>query len=202
MGHTTHDGGFAPLPNLTPSLKSKAAPARSPIRTVPFPPTDPSAKPMGYTSPTSPGGREASLAWPLKQGFLEQAEDNRLVSDRAGDRRLNTSCKIPTSHRQEVRDVRIGDGSVRDPSKVRSVSRSYKEVASGSGLGPDRRLPSIPLPGQQQPGSSSDHKILTGAPDITLDINRDITPYESQVVDSAHQSSIGGCYRLSPTRLR
>ena len=26
---------------------------------------------------------------------------------------------------------------------------------------------------------SSGHKILTGAPDITLDINRDITPYES-----------------------
>ena len=170
VGHTTHDGGFAPLPSLTPSLKSKAAPAKSPVRTVPFPPTDPSAKPMGYTSPTSPGGREANLAWPLKQGFLEHAEDNRIAMDRAGDRRLNTSCKIPTSLRPEVRDVRIGDGSVRDPSKVRSVSRSYKEVASGSGLGPEhrlgseRRLPSIQLPGQQQPGSSSDHKILTGVP--------------------------------------
>ena len=94
-------------------------------------------------------------------------------------RRINTSCKIPAVHRQETRDVRIGDGSVRDPSKVRSVSRSYKEAASGSGLGPDRRLPSVSLPGQQQPGSSSGFKIQTGAPDIKLDINRDITPYES-----------------------
>ena len=36
VGHTTHDGGFAPVPSLTPSLK--APPARSPIRTVAFPP--------------------------------------------------------------------------------------------------------------------------------------------------------------------
>ena len=167
VGFTTHDGGFAPVPSLTPSLK--APPARSPIRTVPFPPANPNINPMGYTSPTSPGEREMSVVWPLKQSFLDQA----------GDRRLNTSCKIPAVHRQETRDVRIGDGSVRDPSKVRSVSRSYKEAASGSGLGPDRRLPSVSLPGQQQPGSSSGFKIQTGAPDIKLGINRDITPYES-----------------------
>ena len=92
VGFTTHDGGFkAPVPDLTPMHKAPMV-ARSPVRSVPFPPTDPSANPMGYTSPTSPGGREASLVWPLKQNFLEQAEDNRLVSDKAGDRRRNPSC--------------------------------------------------------------------------------------------------------------
>ena len=122
VGHTTHDGAFAPIPSLTPGTKAKATPAKSPVRMVPFPPTDPSAKPMGYTSPTSPGGREAELEWPMKQGFLDHAEGNRIAMDRAGDRKLNQSCKIPTSLRQEVRDVRIGDGSVRDPSKNRSIS--------------------------------------------------------------------------------
>ena len=109
VGFATHDGGFkAPVPDLTPM--HKAPTARSPIRYVPFPPTDPSTNPMGFTSPTSPGGRETSFVWPLKQSFLEQTEDRRLVKDLTGDRRLNPSCKIPTAHRQEVRDVRIGDG--------------------------------------------------------------------------------------------
>ena len=148
VGHTTQSGGFAPLPSLTPSLK--APPAKSPIRTMAFPPVNPNINnPAGYTSPTSPGDREKSVTWPLKPSFLDRAIE--------GGRRVNTSCKIP-AQRQGTRDFRIGDGSVRDPSKGRSTSKNYKEAASGSGLGPDRRLlPSVTLPGQQQqPGSSTD----------------------------------------------
>ena len=44
---------------------------------------------------------------------------------------------------------------------------------------PNRRLPSVALPGQSEQPSSSGFKMQTGAPDIKLCTTRDITTDES-----------------------
>ena len=169
VGFTNQTGGFTTIPSLTPSVKTPP-PAKSLIRTIAFPPENPNINhPQGYTSPTSPGGREKSNAWPMSQNFLDRAIEE--------GRKVNASCKNPVQQ-QRTKDVRIGDGSVLNPAKSRSISKSYREAASGSGLDPGRRLPNVALPGQQ-PGSSSDFKIRTDAPDIKLTTPRDITQDES-----------------------
>ena len=167
IGFTTQNGGYASLPMLTPSVKTP--PPTSPIRTVSFPPMDPNTNnPKGYTSPTSPGGRE-NTTWPRSQSFLDRALE---------ERRTNTSCKIPIQQ-QGTRDFRVGDGSVLNPTQDRSTSKSYREVTTGQGPDLNRRLPNVALPGQSEQPSASGFKVDTGAPDIKLNTNRDITPDES-----------------------
>ena len=155
IGHTKDDGKFAPLPELTARVRT---PPSSLTRTKPFPPDR--NVPKGYTSPTSPGGHE-NTAWPKSQNFLDRAAD---------ERRVNTSCKIH-AQRQATRDVRIGDGSVLPPAR----SKSYRDVAKGGDL--NRRLPNVALPGQSS-SSNAGLVVQTGAPDIILDTNRDITADE------------------------
>eukprot|EP00919_Chromeraceae_sp_WS-2016_P019593 GHVR01046686.1.p1 GENE.GHVR01046686.1~~GHVR01046686.1.p1 ORF type:complete len:271 (-),score=26.56 GHVR01046686.1:46-858(-) len=80
--------------------------------------------------------------------------------------------KIPC----DVKDVRIGDGSVLPLAHARS--KSYRDVAMAQGGDHGRSLPKVALPGQA--GSSFDgQRIVTDVPDIKPDVNRDITPYES-----------------------
>ena len=91
-----------------------------------------------------------------------------------------------------------------NPTQGRSTSRSYKEAAMDQGPGPGRRLPSVALPGQaEQPGSSS-YKMQTGAPDIKLCTNRDITPDESSAwiprIEQASKSVTNFLRHGSPER--
>ena len=116
------------------------------------------------TSPTSPGGHE-NTRWPKSQSFLDRATD---------ERRINASCKIP-SHQQGAREHRIGDGSVLPHSaQDRNVSKSYRDVTTGQGADPNRRLPNVALPGQSS--SSTGLQVNTGAPGFILNTSRDITP--------------------------
>ena len=163
IGFSKEKGGFAPLPTLTPKVKSP--PPSSPTRTVSFLPDPNTNVPKGYTSPTSPGGHE-NTTWPKSQSFLDRAID---------ERRTNTSCKIP-SQQQGTRYYRVGDGSVLNPSaQDRNVSKSYREVTKCQGTDPNRRLPNVALPGQSERPSSSGLQVNTGAPDIIRNTSRDIT---------------------------
>ena len=178
IGFTKDNGEFAPLPTLT--AKVKAPPPSSPTRTKSLPPEPNTSVPKGYISPSSPGG-DVNTMWPKSQSFLDRAAD---------ERRINTSCKIP-SHQQRARDHRIGDGSVLLPStQDRPVSKSYRDVTTGQGVDPNRRLPNVALPGQSS--SSSGFQVNTMAPDIVLHTNRDITADESSAwiprIDQASKS--------------
>ena len=172
IGYTKENGGYAPLPMLTPNVKSP--PPSSPIRTVSFPP-DPSV-PKGYTSPTSPGGHE-NTTWPKSQSFLDRVID---------ERRTNTSCKI-LSQQQGTRDFRIGDGSVLNPAQDRSVSKSYRDVTTGQGSDPNRRLPNVALPGQSERPSSSGFTVHTGARSLLNLILAETSP-RKRVVRGFHAS--------------
>ena len=99
--------------------------------------------------------------------------------------------KIPC----DTKEVRIGGGSVLPPAHARS--KSYRDVAMAQGGDHGRSLPKVALPGQA--GSSFDgQRIVTGVPGIELDVNRDVTPYET----SAWVLRINGVSRFVTTYLR
>ena len=78
-----------------------------------------------------------------------------------------------------MKDVRIGDGSVRPPN---ARSPSYKEIVfSGPGTSDTERrrgLPQVNLPGQA--GSGSTVPINFSAADVKLDLNRPVDPRDDE----------------------
>ena len=175
IGYVKDDGTLAPLPTLKPKVKTPGPPL-SPTRTIPFPPGPDPNDPQGVISPTSPGGNEL-MKWPMSHKWLETAGPARGIN------------KIPN----DKRDVVVGDGSVLPPTR----SKSYRDAAraamgKGGGKGGDqgRSLPEVALPGRSS-SSSGGQKIVTDAPDIKLDVLRDITEYESNawLPDRINQAS-------------
>ena len=155
VGYIKADGTLAPLPTLTPKTKAPGPPS-SPKRLNRFPPgTDPN-DPSGIISPTSPVGKE-TMNWPKAQ------------KPTGSGRGIN---KIPC----DTKDVRIGDCSVLPPAHARS--KGYRDVAMAQGVGHGRSLPKVALPGQAS-SSFDGQRIVTGVPDIKLDVRCGITPYES-----------------------
>ena len=155
IGLIKADGTWEPHPTLTP--KAKAAPPLSPKTMNRFPPgTDPNDA-RGIISPTSPHQTEP-MNWPMvkrPEGFSKGSREN----------------KIPC----QVKDVRIGDGSVLPPAHARS--KSYRDVATASGSGASgsglrRGLPQVNLPGQACPGPAG--PIKTSVEDIKLNPNHPI----------------------------
>ena len=157
IGTVKAEGSYDPHPKLTP--KAKAAPPISPEtiqRLNRFPPgTDPNDA-KGIISPISPHQQEP-MNWPLAhkpEGFGKGSRGSKIPCD--------------------VRDVRIGDGSVLPPPHARFPS--YRDVAAASsGLGLSmaerkRGLPQVSLPGQAGPGPTG--PIETSVEDIKLNPNR------------------------------
>ena len=101
------------------------------------------------------------MNWPKSHKWLETAGQARGI---------NT---IPN----DQRDVVVGDGSVYPPSRSKSYSDAARSAMTKGG-DKGRSLPEVALPGRWSPGAVG-QKIVTGVPDIKLDVRRDITQDEA-----------------------
>ena len=90
-------------------------------------------------------------------------------------------------------DIRIGNSSVLPPAR----SKSYRDAAMQKGGDHGRSLPDVALPGRASSSFDGQH-IMTGVPDIKLDVRRDITEYEA----SAWIPRINQASQLVTTYLR
>ena len=98
------------------------------------------------------------MKWPKAKKWLEPAGAVRGIN------------KIPC----DTNNFRIGDGSVLPPAR----SKSYRDATMQQGGDHGRSLPDVALPGRAT-SSFDGQPIKTGVPDITLDVRRAITEYES-----------------------